>query len=151
MEGIGAALVQLSYECNVVNVQEIRHFNIKPKAVRKNEEDIDLEVCFTYQSDSNMPNDANNLIIMEANLPSGFRSDIENSLPSSQNDIVQKIESKNSESTIIFYLNKLQANTNHCLNIPANKVNDILMPKPAAIKMYDCYNLSRANTEFYSI
>ncbi|XP_065358197.1 thioester-containing protein 1 allele S3-like [Calliphora vicina] len=152
MEGNGASLVQLNHQYNIANVLEFRHFNIQPKATFKNEKEMNLEVCFTYQTDSDALNDATtNLVIMEANLPSGFRSEAENSTSLRENKLVQRIESKNLESTIILYLDKLEANINHCLGIPADKTNEILMPKPAAIIMYDYYNLTRSNTEFYSL
>ncbi|TMW44351.1 hypothetical protein DOY81_010570, partial [Sarcophaga bullata] len=77
--------------------------------------------------------------------------DEESRLPLKENNLVQRIESKNADTSIVFYLDSLEANINHCLNIPADKTNEILMPKPAAIVMYDYYNLTRSNTEFYSL
>ncbi|XP_065356088.1 thioester-containing protein 1 allele S3-like [Calliphora vicina] len=151
IEGNGASLVQLNHQYNIVNIQEFPHFSIQAKTKFKNDEEMNLEVCFTYLMDSEAPNIATNMVIMEANLPSGFKYEAEDSFPLSQNDLVQRIELRNSESTIILYLGKLKADINHCLEIPADKINEILMPKPAAIKMYDYYNLSRSNTLFYTV
>ncbi|KNC22900.1 hypothetical protein FF38_00366 [Lucilia cuprina] len=151
MEGTGTSLIQLKQQYNIVNTKEFRHFNIQPKAIHKNEGEINVEICFTYQADANMPNVASNLVIMEANLPSGFKSEPEKSIPLKENKLVQRIESKNSESTVILYLDKLEPNKNHCLTIPADKTSEILMPRPVAILMYDYYNLSRSNIEFYSL
>ncbi|XP_065356092.1 CD109 antigen-like [Calliphora vicina] len=151
IEGNGASLMQLYQQYNIVNKQEFRHFNIQPKTIFKNDEEINLQVCFTYQTDYDTLNEITNMVIMEANLPSGFRSNAENSTHLKENNLVRKIETKNSESTIVLYLDKLEPNNNHCLDIPADKTNEILMPRPAAIIMYDYYNLSRSNTEFYSL
>ncbi|XP_065356093.1 thioester-containing protein 1 allele S1-like [Calliphora vicina] len=151
MQGNGASLVQLNQQYNIMNEQDFQYFNIKPKTIFKNDEEMNLEVCFAYKTDSDTLNEATNMVIMEANLPSGFTSEAENSMSLKANKLVQRIESKNSESTIVLYLDKLVANINHCIEIPAAKNNEILMPKPAAIIMYDYYNLSRSNTEFYSL
>ncbi|XP_046805127.1 CD109 antigen-like [Lucilia cuprina] len=149
MKGNGASLVQLSHQYNIANVEGVHLFNIQPKIMIKNAKEIILEVCFTYQMDFLSLGDITNMIIMEANLPSGFRFAKDNTLLD-QNKLLKKIEYKNSESTIILYLDKLEANSNHCLELPADKTNEVLMLKPAAIKMYDYYNLSRSNIEFYS-
>ncbi|XP_037809423.1 CD109 antigen-like [Lucilia sericata] len=151
IEGYGAALVQLNHQYNIVNDREFRHFIIRPNAKVKNNNDINLEVCFVYQGFYDINNEVTNMVIMEINLPSGFAFEAENSMSLRQNKIVQKIETKNSESTLILYLQKLEENTNYCLEVPAEKRNEIIMPKPAAIIMYDYYNLTRSNTEFYTI
>ncbi|XP_046805132.1 CD109 antigen-like [Lucilia cuprina] len=152
IEGKGAILLQLNHQYNTIaKAQEYRHFDIQPKPVFKNVDELNLEICFTYQTNTEPLNDISNMVIMEANLPSGFRSEAENSATLKNNNIVQLIEMKNSDSTVILYLEKLEGNVTHCLEIPAYKINEILMPKPAAIIMYDYYNLSRSNIEFYSI
>ncbi|KAI8124963.1 CD109 antigen [Lucilia cuprina] len=152
MDGNGASLVQLNHQYNILNVEEFQHFNIQPKTIFKNDEEMNLEVCFTYHDDSNIQNEiTTNMVIMEANLPSGFKSNAEKDMILRENNIVQKIESKNSESTIILYLDKLQPNISHCLEIPAEKTSEILMAKPSAIIMYDYYNLTRSSTQFYSL
>ncbi|XP_037809419.1 CD109 antigen-like [Lucilia sericata] len=149
--GNGASLVQLDHQFNIANERDSIHFDIKPKFVFNNTEEITLQVCFTYQKDSESVNQISNMVIMEANLPSGFRFEEESRMSLTQNKLIQKIEFKNSETTIILYLDKLEGNSNHCLEMPADKTNEVLMLKPAAIKMYDYYNLSRSNIKFYSI
>ncbi|XP_037809422.1 CD109 antigen-like [Lucilia sericata] len=150
-EGNGASLIQLVQQYNIINDTEFRHFEIRPKAIYKNEKEINLKVCFIYQTESHMTNETSNLVIMEINLPSGFRSEAESSMSLRQNNIVQKIEITNLEATIILYLNKLQANGTYCLELPTYKIIEILKPKSAAIIMYDYYNLNRTNTKFYTL
>lgn len=148
MKGNGASLVQLTYQYNIANVDEFRYFHITPKAIFNNPDELNVEVCFTYQPEQY---EATNMIIMEVNLPSGFMSEEESRLALKDNDLVQRIEAKNSDSSVVLYLDSLEANVNHCLNIPADKTNEILMPKPSAILMYDYYNLTRSNTAFYNL
>ena len=150
MEGNGNCLVQVKHQYHSMDTNERNHFNIKPKVMFNNSEEINLEVCFTYQPDQTEFN-ATNMVIMEANLPSGYTSQADLNENLKNNELVQKIETKNSESVIIVYLNNLKANVNHCLNIPADKSNEVFATKPAAIRMYDYYNLKRSNTVFYSL
>ncbi|XP_046812425.1 CD109 antigen-like [Lucilia cuprina] len=151
IEGYGALLVQANHQYNIVNDREFEHFTIRPNAKVRNTNDIDMEVCFVYQGYFDINNEVTNMVIMEINLPSGFRFEAENGMTLKENKLVQKIETKNSESTIILYLDKLEENINYCLEVPAEKRNEILLSKPAAIIMYDYYNLTRSNTAFYSI
>ena len=115
-----------------------------------NSEEINLEVCFIYQPDVSEFN-ATNMVIMEVNLPSGYTTQADLNENLKTNKLVKKIETKNSESAVIIYLDNLKANVNHCLNIPADKSNEVLASKPAAIRMYDYYNQRRSNTVFYSL
>ena len=148
MKGNGASLVQLTYQYNIADVNEFRHFNVTPKAILNNPDELNLEVCFTYQPEQF---EATNMVIMEVNLPSGFMSGEESRMLLKENTLVQRIESKNADTSVVFYFHSLEANVKHCLNIPADKANEILMPKPAAIVMYDYYNLTRSNIQFYSL
>ena len=140
--------MQLTYQYNIADINEFRHFNITPKAILKNPEELNLEVCFTYYAEQF---ETTNMVIMEVNLPSGFMLGEESRLLLKENHLVQRIESKNADTLVVFCFHGLEANVNHCLNIPADKTNEILMLKPAAIIMYDYYNLTRSNTEFYSL
>ncbi|TMW44836.1 hypothetical protein DOY81_010086, partial [Sarcophaga bullata] len=110
-------------------------FNIKPKVMFNNSEEINLEVCFTYQPDLAEFN-ATNMVIMEVNLPSGYTSQAESNENLKNNKLVEKIETKNSESVVIVYLDNLKANVNHCLNIPADKSNEVIAAKPAVIIIF---------------
>lgn len=117
-----------------------------------NNNEMLLETCFTYQKSDGQSNDVTtNMIIMEANLPSGFTTSDEFSSDLLENEIVQRIESKNDETTLVIYFEKLSPNGKHCLNILASKLHDVIMRKPAAVVVYDYYNISRHDTVFYSI
>lgn len=116
-----------------------------------NPSELNLEICFTYQRPLELLNATTNMVIMEINLPSGFRSDAESNFDIDDNELIQRIESRNSDSTIILYFDNLLANVKNCLSFAADKISDVIKPKPAAIIVYDYYNLSRSNTEFYTV
>ncbi|TMW39844.1 hypothetical protein DOY81_015075, partial [Sarcophaga bullata] len=76
MEGNGNCLVQVKHQYHSMDINEHRHFEIKPKVIFNNPDEITLEVCFTYQPDVSEFN-STNMVIMEVNLPSGYRSQAE--------------------------------------------------------------------------
>ncbi|XP_073826198.1 thioester-containing protein 1 allele S1-like [Musca autumnalis] len=148
--GMGNSLLQLTYHYYIVNDATFQHFQIEPKTKFLNPAEILLEICFTYKPQQ-QSSDATNMIIMEVNLPSGYTSNDEDSNDLLENEIIQRIEAKNDQTTIIIYFEKLTANVRNCLNILAVKIHDVIQPKPASISIYDYYNISRHDTVFYSI
>ncbi|TMW39690.1 hypothetical protein DOY81_015230, partial [Sarcophaga bullata] len=96
--GSGHILVQLYYQYNIfnetpqsedllllqtrsmdalVNASRFQHFLIKPQAHILNSFLLDLEICFTYQYLAHQHVNSTNMVILEANLPSGYRSNAE--------------------------------------------------------------------------
>ncbi|XP_065357998.1 C3 and PZP-like alpha-2-macroglobulin domain-containing protein 8 [Calliphora vicina] len=151
VKGTGHSLIQLSYQYNIIEEAQFRHFLINPKAKMINPSELNLEICFTYQMPAELLNATTNMVIMEINLPSGFLSDAESNFDIEDNELIQRIESRNSDSTIILYFDNLLANVKNCLSFIADKISDVDKLKPSAIIIYDYYNLSRYNTEFYSV
>ncbi|TMW44350.1 hypothetical protein DOY81_010569 [Sarcophaga bullata] len=145
--GTGHSLIQASYQYYIIEEHHSRFFNIKPIIKMLNDNELDLKICFSYQDQSS----PTNMVIMEVNLPSGFRSDIESDFDIDNHDTIQRIESKNFESTIILYFDNLLPNEQYCLNILADKISDVSMTKSSAIIVYDYYNLTRSDVEFYKI
>uniref|UniRef100_A0A1I8MSQ9 TEP1-F n=1 Tax=Musca domestica TaxID=7370 RepID=A0A1I8MSQ9_MUSDO len=149
--GQGNSLLQLSYHYYVVNDENYQHFRIEPKTKMLNPEEMFLEICFSYKGEKSAVAGATNMIIMEVNLPSGFTTNDEDSSDLLENEIIQRLESKNDETTLVIYFEKLTANVRNCLNILANKVHDVILHKPASITIYDYYNISRHDTAFYGL
>lgn len=152
---MGYSLLQLSYQYNVATDDRLKHFQILPKPQLLNDDEMQLEVCFDDMFDTTAKADASstsNMIIMEGNLPSGCTTNDEGSNDLLENEYIQRIETKNSETTLVIYFAKLMPNEGSlCLNILAVKVHDVLKRKPAAIAVYDYYNISRHDTAFYNI
>ncbi|KAM7351079.1 uncharacterized protein ACRADG_004064 [Cochliomyia hominivorax] len=149
--GTGNSLIQVSYQYSMIGKEQYRYFHIQPNAKHINSKEMDLEVCFTYQTPAELSNTTTNMVIMEINLPSGCRSNLESNYGIENNELVQKIEMKNSDSTIILYFENLLSNIKNCLNFAVDIISDVIKTKPAAIIVYDYYNLSRSDTAFYNI
>ena len=130
--------------------ETIQHFLIQPNASLESSYQLILKVCFTFKPQLDNT-EITNMVLLEANLPSGFRSDAETSPSLEDNELVEKIETKNEDSTVILYLNNLEANMKYCLYIEAEKITDVDNRKPVAIVMYDYYDTNRKNTVFYNI
>lgn len=79
------------------------------------------------------------MAVMEVNLPSGFTADMD-ALPSlevSQN--VQKVETKNMDTTVVLYFNNLTINE-YCPTVSAFQTHKVANQKPAAVVVYDYYD-----------
>uniref|UniRef100_A0A1I8P930 TEP1-F n=1 Tax=Stomoxys calcitrans TaxID=35570 RepID=A0A1I8P930_STOCA len=150
--GKGNSLLQLAYHFHTTDEHSFKHFHIQPKPKMLNDNEMLLEVCVKYLQNDTMPqSSATNMVIMEINLPSGYTSSDEYGQELLANEIIQKIETKNSDTTTVIYFEKLISNVNNCLQLLADKINDIINSKPAAIAVYDYYDISRHDTAFYSI
>ncbi|XP_073829316.1 thioester-containing protein 1 allele S1-like [Musca autumnalis] len=148
ISGLGDCLIQLTYHYFIIVEEIFKYFLIEPNPELPNPEELSLEVCFTYIEQESA---STNMVIMEANLPSGYSANEEDSTDLLDNEIVQRIETKNSATTIIVYSEKLTANVKNCLTIFAYKMHDVVNRKPASVVVYDYYDLSRHDTAFYSI
>ncbi|XP_061388919.1 thioester-containing protein 1 allele R1-like [Musca vetustissima] len=153
--GSGNALLQLYYHYHISSEDDFQHFRINPKAKLVNPEELNLEICFSYRQDANSVAGGNstgtNMIIMETNLPSGFTTNEDYGNELLDNELVDRIELRNSDTTLVMYFEKLSANIDNCFTIMADKLNDVLQRKPASVAVYDYYNISRHDTAFYSI
>lgn len=145
---MGHALLQLSYHYYTVEEDNFKNFLINPKPKVVNPDEMHLDICFEYQQTDGS---ITNMLIMEANLPSGFMSSNDYRTELLDNEIINRIESKNSETTIIIYFQKIPADTENCVYILADKIIDVTNRKPASIVVYDYYNISRYDTVFYRI
>ncbi|XP_065356087.1 CD109 antigen-like [Calliphora vicina] len=150
MKGSGYSLVQLSSQYNVKNDVEFNHFVMIITPTIYNDNQIDLEICFTYHALHTVSN-STNMVIMEANLPSGFKTEAELSPDLVANEFIQRIETKNDETIMILYFDKLSTEASHCVTIEAFKAYEVEDRKPAAIVMYDYYDTTRFNSKFYTI
>lgn len=80
-----------------------------------------------------------NMAVMEVNFPSGFTADVD-SLPSlevSQN--VQKVETKNGDTTVILYFNNL-TQIEYCPTVSAYKTHKVAKHRPVPVVIYDYYD-----------
>ncbi|XP_046810401.1 CD109 antigen-like [Lucilia cuprina] len=150
IKGSGYSLVQFSSRYNIKNDMHRKYFIMNINSTTHNDEEMDLHICFTYQALETINNNTN-MVIMEANLPSGFKTEAEFSRDLVENEFIQRIETKNDETVMILYFDKLSTGVRHCVTIETFRSNEIEDPKPSAIVMYDYYNTNRTNTMFYTI
>lgn len=128
------------------------HFVIQPKATVLSSILLELEICFTYHPlMGQITTNSTNMVIMEANLPTGYQSDADSSMDLLDNDLIERIESLNDDTKVILYFDSLVANRSQCIKIDGEKTNDVVEFKPVAIQMYDYYNRSRSDVTFYNI
>lgn len=146
--GIGHVLLQLAYQFYLNDVNTFKNFHIQVETRSLNIIEKEIQICFEYLSDQRNAG-TTNMVIMEINLPSGYRSQAEDSYDLMENDLIQRIASKNDQSTVILYFDNLVPKVQHCLSVEAEQTHEIEKLKPAAILMYDYYNMSRHDTVFY--
>lgn len=82
---------------------------------------------------------ASNMAVMEVTFPSGFTADVD-SLPSlevSQN--VQKVETKNSDTTVVLYFNNFTT-YEYCPTVSAFRTHKVAKQKPVPVILYDYYD-----------
>ncbi|KAM7351081.1 uncharacterized protein ACRADG_004066 [Cochliomyia hominivorax] len=151
IEGSGYSLVQLSSRYNIKNDNETKHFTMKIKPTLYDDQEMDLEICFTYHALMQDISNSTNMVIMEANLPSGFMTEADMSTNLLENEFIQRIELQDEDTKILLYFDKLSTEVKHCVTIESFKANEVKQYKPSAIVMYDYYNTSRFNSEFYTI
>ncbi|KAM7352027.1 thioester-containing protein 1 allele S1-like [Cochliomyia hominivorax] len=151
IEGSGYSLVQLSSQYNIKNDVGIKYFSMKINPNIYDGEEMDLEICFTYHALRHDISNSTNMVIMEANLPTGFKTESEFSRDLVENEFIQRIETKDDDTKMLLYFDKLSTEVKHCVTIESFKANEVKEYKPAAVVMYDYYNTSRFNSEFYTI
>lgn len=123
--------------------------NIKPSV--NNGDEMNLEVCFQYLAHQQDLSNTSNMVIMEVSLPTGFKAEIDFNKNLEEDEFVQRIETKNDETIMLLYFDKLLSGKGHCVNIETFKTTEVEERQPAAVVMYDYYDISRFNTEFYTV
>ncbi|XP_061390945.1 thioester-containing protein 1 allele R1-like, partial [Musca vetustissima] len=141
--GSGQTMLQLSSLYYMAEQMPMQHFRIQAKAQFMNLQELNVEICFTYletissaNSKSDDKTSFSNMVIMKLNLPSGYRTDAEFSQSLLENELIQRIESMNSESSLNIYFDNLEAGDENCIIILADKTHDVMNRKPVAIEIY---------------
>ena len=82
---------------------------------------------------------ASNMAIMEVNFPSGYTADIDTlpSLEAYQN--VQKVETKNDDTTVILYFSNITT-LEYCPTVSAFRVHKTAKHRPVPVVIYDYYD-----------
>ncbi|XP_061393294.1 thioester-containing protein 1 allele R1-like [Musca vetustissima] len=147
-----SALIQLSYHYNI-NVPEIEpnfHIEYTPKATPLSGQ-FSMNVSAAYKPQSNDGRKESNMVVMEISLPSGFVTHMDN-LDGIRNALrVQRVDTKNDDTIIVVYFERLMDGELSSFDIFANKLHAVDDLKPAPITIYDYYNTEQRATVLYGI
>jgi CD109 antigen len=139
-KGNGLAVAQVAYKYYVLGPEPDPRFNLN--VIINNSSTTDklyLSICTSFIPDnitktSNMP-------FLEIGLPSGyvFGSDHVNNLRNRYVQFVQRLETANSDTVLMFYIYGV-GTSDVCMDVEAVKVIDIAYLKPATVRIFDYYN-----------
>ncbi|XP_068143554.1 CD109 antigen isoform X3 [Drosophila tropicalis] len=151
-KGKGSAMVQLSYRYNLAEKDKKPSFKVTPSVKDTVKQKLLVEVCAEYipLEESDQKKDSN-MVVIEIALPSGYVSDSDKFDQIKAVDRVKRIETKNSDSTIIAYFDSLTPGDVKCIPVEANKAHAVAKQKPASVSIYDYYDTERRATEYYEV
>ncbi|KAH8411883.1 hypothetical protein KR222_001277 [Zaprionus bogoriensis] len=151
-KGQGSAMVQLSYRYNLAEKDKKPSFKVTPTVKDTPSQQLALEVCAEFVPlDSSDAGKDSNMAVMEIALPSGYVGDKDSFDKIESVDRVKRIETKNSDSTVIVYFDSLTPGDVKCLPVEGTRAHAVAKQKPAAVSLYDYYETDRRATEYYQV
>ncbi|XP_073826203.1 thioester-containing protein 1 allele R1-like [Musca autumnalis] len=127
------------------------YFNITAIGKMSSTVTMSLEVCFSYQPQSEEEK-ATNMVILQIDFPSGFIAN--NALTMKLKDleeIISRIDIQRAGTQLAIYFETLTDSEEHCLTFTADKSQDVGALKPSLIEIYDYYNDRRRAKIFYEL
>ncbi|XP_032591779.2 CD109 antigen [Drosophila grimshawi] len=151
-KGQGSAMVQLSYRYNIADKEMKPAFKVRPTVKDTSSQLLSVEVCAEYVplESSNQTSDSN-MAVMEIALPSGYVSDADSFDKIEAVDRVMRIDTKNSDSTVMVYFNSLTPGDVKCIPVEGIRAHLVAKQQPAAVSLYDYYETDRRATEYYQV
>ncbi|KAI8033415.1 hypothetical protein M5D96_013817 [Drosophila gunungcola] len=150
VKGTGAALVQISYQYNVVEKEPKPSFKIQPTVIPgASPAKLQLNVCVDFVEKGNSKE--SNMAILEVSLPSGYTADQDSFKDIRDIARVRLVETKNGDSVVNVYFEKLAKNENKCIPVQAIRTHAVANQKPSSVILYDYYDTNKRATEYYSI
>lgn len=145
-------MVQLSYRYNLAKKDNKPGFSVKHTILKSPYPNLmKMDVCVDFIPGPDSDTKESNMALMEIYLPSGFTADSDQLQSIRKVNQVQRVETKNSETSIIIYFDFLAAGKEVCLEVNAEKTHAVAKQKPAAITIYDYYNSDQRATAYYEI
>ncbi|XP_017069812.2 LOW QUALITY PROTEIN: alpha-2-macroglobulin-P [Drosophila eugracilis] len=149
-KGTGAALVQISYQYNVVEKEPKQSFKVDTTVLSETTPaKLELSVCVDYVEEGKSKE--SNMAILEVSLPSGYTADEESFKDIREIERVRLVETKNGDSVVVVYFENLVKNENKCIPIEAFRTHAVANQKPSSVVLYDYYDTNKKATEYYSI
>ncbi|XP_037957339.1 pregnancy zone protein [Teleopsis dalmanni] len=146
LNGKGTALVQVSYQYNILEKDKKPSFVIKTnKHPNAPPSKLEMQVCVEYTGEG----DASNMAILEVELPSGYIAEKETFEEINKVKRVRQIETKKDDTVIVVYFESLHKSEEQCVPVEAVKAFPVALQKPATIVLYDYYDTSKKATDYY--
>uniref|UniRef100_A0A182VDH6 TEP1-F n=1 Tax=Anopheles merus TaxID=30066 RepID=A0A182VDH6_ANOME len=147
--GTGCALFQLSYKYNIKDVDNSPRFTLRPEAKQgsiKSCIDLSITTSFIPKEDQSV----SNMAVMEVDMPSGFIVESDTLKQLKQHEMVKKVETKRSDTTVVLYFDNIGEEAVH-LQMSAFQKHEVENAKPANVIIYDYYDNTRCARSFYEI
>uniref|UniRef100_A0A1A9VUV4 TEP1-F n=1 Tax=Glossina austeni TaxID=7395 RepID=A0A1A9VUV4_GLOAU len=150
-DGLGSSLIQLSYRYNLATKDDTPSFklDIKPKTLPSQQ--LQIEVCASYEPHASDKTSQSNMAVMEVALPSGYIADKEKFDDILAVERVERVDTENCDTKVIVYFNGLVEGEKKRFNIIADRAFAVDKQKPVPIILYDYYNSEHRGTEYYQI
>nr|XP_036668628.1 alpha-2-macroglobulin [Drosophila suzukii] len=149
-KGTGAALVQISYQYNVVEKDPKPSFKVETTVLPETSPaKLELNVCVDYVEEGKSKE--SNMAILEVSLPSGYTVDEDSFKEIRQIERVRLVETKNGDSVVVVYFENLSKSQSKCIPIEAYRTHAVANQKPSSVILYDYYDTNKKATEYYSI
>ncbi|KAH8412667.1 hypothetical protein KR009_004419 [Drosophila setifemur] len=149
-KGTGAALIQISYQYNVVEKEPKPSFKVETIVLPETSPaKLELSVCVDFVEEGKAT--ASNMAILEVSLPSGYTADEESFKEIREIERVRLVETKNGDSVVVVYFENLAKSQTKCIPIEAFKTHAVANQKPSSVVLYDYYDTNKKATEYYSI
>ncbi|OQR78344.1 CD109 antigen-like [Tropilaelaps mercedesae] len=143
--GFGTAIIQVSWEFNLIVSSEEPAFYLNPLLDKTSTESyMQLSVCTHYRGEGN----ASNMAVMEVGLPSGYVFDYDTLSSIHRTNDVRRVESYDGDTNVVIYFDRVTKNE-LCVTVPAHREFAVAHQKPVPVKIYDYYDLAKSARIFY--
>ncbi|CAG2106848.1 unnamed protein product, partial [Medioppia subpectinata] len=140
--GVGAAIVQVSYQYNLANDAEKPAFFLKPVVDNTSTDNYMRLNVSTHLLEGN----ATNMAVMEVELPSGFVAD-KDSLPA-LDSLIKRIDTTKGDTNVIIYFEKITGE-DIGVTLGAHRVHRVANNKAVPITVYDYYDRQQTARVLY--
>lgn len=142
--GSGFSLAQLTYQFNLNSVEMSPRFKLSVQVDKNtNDYNLNLNICTSFIP--GLDGNSSSMAVVEVELPSCFVADLQTIQEKlKDNTDVKKIETKNGNTVVVFYLDNVGP-IQICLQVIAYRMCQIADEKPVSVQVYDYYN----NSEYW--
>lgn len=143
--GAGAAVVQLSWQYNLLVSAEKPAFYLNPILDKNsNINYLQLSICTFYKGEG----ESSNMAVVEVELPSGYVADVE-ALPGlKQTKDIKRVDTSDGDTKVMVYLDRVTRDE-ICFTVPAHRTTKVANNRPVPVQIYDYYDRQQVARIFY--